>query len=203
MITGDLVGSSKLLDRGKVQTQVRSTLHKMNRAFRQDIVVGFAFSGGDEFQGLVKLGDKVFAMIKEFQKQLYPVKVYFGIGYGEISTPIAKTTVEMDGECFHHSRKAVEYAKKLHQEIVFITGNEEKDAILNTVLQLISALKSSWKDIHYRRIWKYEKLNTLEQVAEKEAVSLRAVSKTLQDAKYDAIRNAEEFICQELTLKRN
>ncbi|MDI6840202.1 MAG: SatD family protein [bacterium] len=194
VITDDIVRSSKLSNRAAVQSEIKSILHKINKRFANDIIVEFSFSGGDEFQGLVKLDSKVFTIIKEFQKQLYPVKTYFGVGFGKVTTDIAKTTVEMDGNCFHLSRDALEQAKKSSQEIVFFTGNKESDVVLNTVFLLISAIKSSWKDIHYRRIWEYEELGTLERVAKKEERSAREISKTLQDAKYNAIKRAEEFV---------
>ena len=200
-VTADLVKSTRLPNRAAVQEKVKEALRNINSKFNKEIVVKFSFSGGDEFQGLMRSAKAAFNIVKEFQKQLYPIKAYFGVGLGTLSTGLAKTTVEMDGECFRLSRQAIEQAKKDKQEIVFRTGDQEKDDALNTVMSLISAIKSSWKDIHYRRIWDYEQLGSLEKVAEKEKVSIRAISKTLQIANYEALKRAKEFVDKQLQVE--
>lgn len=43
---------------------------------------------GDEFQGLLNNPAYAIEIVKYIQRELYPVKLRFGIGIGEISTEI-------------------------------------------------------------------------------------------------------------------
>jgi len=193
VITGDLVKSREILERYKVQIKLQKVLNAVNKEFKDDILVNFSITLGDEFQGLLDKPEKSFDIIKEIQKEMYPVKISFGIGYGTISTKIAKKTTEMDGECFRKSREALLTAKKLKQEIIYNTGTDI-DLSVNTILRLMYSIKSDWKKIHYHRIWLYEKLGTLEKVAKVEKITKQMVSKMFIDIKYEDIRNAEETV---------
>jgi len=151
VITGDLVKSREISERYKVQIKLQKVLNAVNKKFRDDIVVNFSITLGDEFQGLLYTPEKSFDIIKEIQREIYPVRISFGVGSGTISTKIAKKTTEMDGECFRKSREALLEAKKLKQEIIYNTGTDI-DLSVNTILRLIYSIKSDWKKIHYHRI---------------------------------------------------
>lgn len=202
-ITGDLVKSREIPNRSRVQIKLANVLDKINKQFRDFIVVKFSITLGDEFQGLLKSPEKSYDIIKEIQKLLYPVKISFGISVGSISTKIMKKTTEMDGECFTHSRAALQKAKEENQSTVYITGNSEKDLTINTIIMLIDTIKNNWKERHYRRVWLYEKLGTHKKVANKEKISRQMITKILQIIKYKEIKSAEESLRKLLSFNRN
>ncbi len=175
-VTGDLIKSREIPNRSEIQVKLHNILNKINLCFRKEIAVKFSVTLGDEFQGLLNSLEKSFDIINEIQRLMYPVKISFGVGYGYISTKISKRTVDMDGECFMKSREALQQAKKSGEEIVYNTS-PDADLTINTIISLISAIKSDWKDIHYRRTWLYEKLGTLKKVAKSEKVSKQMISK--------------------------
>lgn len=199
VITADIIESRKITDRKNVQTKIKSMLKKINKRYKRIISVKFSLTLGDEFQGLIKDLVNSYELIKVIEKEMYPLKIRFGVGYGKVSTPFSQKIGEMDGECFVNSREALELSRKLNQNIAYKTGFEEKDLAINTILMLISAIKESWKDIHYRRVWLYEELKTYQEVARKEKVSIQMISKMFKNIKYDKIKKAEENLIKLLT----
>ena len=193
-IIGDIIRSRNILSRNKVQKNIRRILTYINRKLHSNIVVPFTIIRGDEFQGLVNNLSSGYEIILELEKLLYPIKISYGVGFGTISTTLEKTTAEMDGECFHRSRQAIEDRKQNEQSIVFQTGNPRLDTAINTILSLQSSIKASWKNIHYRRIMRYEKVGSIEKVADIERVSFQAVSKTMIQAKYKKFKASQDTI---------
>lgn len=144
-MTGDLIKSRKLPNRAKMQRKLKSVLNRINKRFNDKIVVPFSLIRGDELQGLIDDLLKSYEIVMEIENLLYPVKVRFGIVSGNLSIQIGKTTAEMDGECFHRSRKALDKAKELEKNLIFQTYNPSLDESVNAVLFLIGSIKKNWK----------------------------------------------------------
>ena len=194
VVTGDLISSKKVDNRAVLQEKVQGAMSKVNKEFRPYLIVPFNFTTGDEFQGLITEIKTSFDLAIKWKEALFPWRTRFGIGAGILSTPIAKTTSSMDGECFHRARKAIEVAKEEKKFLVYNTGNFILDTSVNMIILLMEVIQKDWKEIHYRRYWLYKKLGTLEKVAAKEGVSKQAIIKSLRVAKYEAILEAEESV---------
>lgn len=67
---------------------LHAVLEELNTAYRDTIASRFIITFGDEFQGLLSAADHVLDMIQLIQIRMYPVAIRFGIGIGELSTPI-------------------------------------------------------------------------------------------------------------------
>jgi len=197
-LTGDLVNSRDISRRRVAQNKLIKTAEAINKNFKESIAVKFSITIGDEFQGLISVGgdggglDKSYDVCRFAARMLYPFKIAFGVGYGGISTDIRVKTAEMDGECFSRSREALIDAKKNGRSIVYLTGNKTLDISVNTIIMLCDVIKNNWRDLHYRRIWKYEDMGTLEAVARSERVSFQMVDKSLKAARYGYIAAAEK-----------
>ena len=193
-ITGDLVDSRKLPDRQKVQKQLQNILIQVNRRYRQQIAVRFSIILGDEFQGLLFSPQPSYPLIREIQRQIYPVRVKFGVGIGPLATRIMPSTSSMDGVCLLNSRQALLLTKKSRATIVYQSEQTDYDRLINTIILLIDALQSHWQEIHYRRVTLYEQLGSRQAVARKEKVSPQMISKMFQDIHLEEIKKAEETL---------
>jgi len=193
VVTGDIVESRKIEQRDKFQQKLRKVLDEINQKFKKVIVVKFCFTLGDEFQGLINSLGESYTIVKKLQEMLYPVKICFGVGLGDISTKISKQTSGMDGECFLRSRAALEEAKRINQSVVYNTQTNI-DLAVNTIIKLLDAIKKDWKSHHYKRVQLYEQLGTLEKVAKAEKVSKQTVSKMFIYIKFNEVKQAEENI---------
>ncbi|MDI6757193.1 MAG: SatD family protein, partial [Endomicrobiia bacterium] len=177
----------------KTQEKLLVALESINKRFKDFVAVKFSVTLGDEFQGLLSGIEKSYDICRAIEKDLYPVKISFGVGVGNVSTNVARRTSQMDGKCFVRSRGALEKAKEEGQSIVFLSGGYSclPDLPLNTIVMLVDTIKQSWKDIHYRRVWRYEELKTLEAVARREKVSFQMIDKSLKAARHERILTAE------------
>jgi len=189
---GVVVKSRQISHRDVVQKKLDRAMSDINRQFKKYVAVKFDFTIGDEFQGLLYSPEKSYAIVREFQKILYPLKILFGIGDGFIKTSIARRTARMDGDCFVKSRDALENAKKLNQSVVYNARSGKLNSAVNTIVMLMDVIKSRWGKIHFRRIFAYEELGTFGKVARKEKVSRQMISKMFSDIKYGEIKKAEE-----------
>ena len=87
-IIGDIKESRKINDRNNVQNKLKAVLIKINQKYESAISAKFTITLGDEFQGLLCVGENVIDIIEEIRREMSPVQIRFGIGVGEINTDI-------------------------------------------------------------------------------------------------------------------
>jgi hypothetical protein len=116
------------------------------------------------------------------------------VGHGTIQKMGSKIPIEMDGQAFHRANTALTIAKKKKNVVQFDTGDDLFDLNINTIYQLINAIKNRWSEVNYKRYWKYKDLGTYDRVAEQEGVSPQAIWDSLRNANAIDILNAEETV---------
>lgn len=89
-IIGDIKNSKDIENRYEVQEKLKHILNNVNLNYKDSIKANFLITLGDEFQGLLSKSEDILEIVKYIQKEIYPVKLRFGIGIGGISTKIEK-----------------------------------------------------------------------------------------------------------------
>ncbi|MBM4040254.1 MAG: hypothetical protein FJ290_17245 [Planctomycetes bacterium] len=191
VLTGDIVSSRQVANRAQLQARLRKLLARVNNAYRELIVVPMTISGGDEFQGVVTLHERVPAILKDLAQGLLPVQVRVGVGVGTLSTGLAARAQEMDGEAFVRSRQAVEEAKRDDARLWFVTGDGFFDLAANAISRLLWAIRESWKPLHWRRAALKDQGWTEARIARAEGVRQASISGSLAWAGHAAVRNGE------------
>lgn len=108
-IIGDIKESKKIEKRSIMQKKLNKILGEVNELYDSDISAKFIITLGDEFQGLLNKGEHILDMIQYIQKKMYPVKIRFGIGIGEISTEIYhEAAIGADGPAYYAAREVLE-----------------------------------------------------------------------------------------------
>lgn len=153
-IIGDIKGSKAIERRKEVQENLALVLSEINDQYSEDIASRFMITLGDEFQGLLTNGTRIIQIISRIESRMHPVKLRFGIGVGEITTEInPHMAIGADGPGYYRARAAIEYLKeneKKKQTSVSdirleVDGeNQESQTFINTIFNLMTALKSSW-----------------------------------------------------------
>lgn len=106
----------------------------------------------DEFQGLFKETEQLFEIIDKIKFSLYPMEFRFGVGLGEIQTPIEGRSIsEIDGPAFWHARDAVtkvleENASQLSRILLSAGGDGSEFQLLNDSLKLCDFVENRWRD---------------------------------------------------------
>lgn len=198
VIVSDIIGSRKLNDyeRHEWQLFLKSAIVQVNENFFRFIEAPFMITKGDEFQGVLKSISSMHQIMMEFERLIFPLTLRFAVGYGAIQKMGSKIPIEMDGQAFHRAQAALNVAKKKKLSVVINTGNEDFDRMINTIYQLMYAIKSRWSDVNFKRYWKYQEIGTYERVAQDEGVSTQAVWDSLHHS------NAIDIIQAELTLNQ-
>jgi hypothetical protein len=156
-------------------------------------LVPFHVFAGDEFQGLLSIGQKFFEYIDFLEYHLYPLRFRMGIGIGLISTALKPSTQTMRGPAFVLARKAIELARK-NRNLYYLESDRKLDG-LTTILNLMGFIKNKWtKKVVFRRYMLYNQYQSIIRAAEKEKVSKEAVNKMIRHYGIRELRQAIDDI---------
>ena len=196
VVIADISGSKQLngMDRYQTQLFIKSAIVQINEEFRSFLDAPTTLTKGDEFQALIDTPGHSYKIVQMLQKMVYPISVRYGIGVGNIYRMGGVLPIEMDGPAFHRANRALQLAKKFKSSIWFISDNEYFDPLLNTIFQLISAIKSRWNDRHYQLYWDYQELGTYQKVAQTKNVTPQAICDVLKNSRATDVIQAEKNI---------
>lgn len=200
-IIGDIKDSRNLSNREEVQKQFRSVLQTINETYAEDIVAEFVITLGDSFQGLVKNKRVILPILFEIELAMSPVDFRFGIGLGEISTPIQRENSSgMDGTAYHRARQMIDTIEENESKyttsetnalICSGAGYQPTDNLLNAVLSLGTALKSKWTQRQKEIMFTYFSHGENQyKTADALKIGQSSVNKALNAAKYYTYRTA-------------
>lgn len=200
MIIGDLVQSKKIKNREKVQVKLKDTLEKINREKKDSIIAPLVLVRGDEFEGAFKNAAACYKAFVRVERSIYPSKVHGGIGIGRINTELSESVMEMDGPAFHHAREALKKLKRAKSGIFIHSDDPELDGELNTILDLLWAIRSGWTQRQRKMVDHYLTHEVpYGEVAKHFEITQSAVSRILSRAHLKAVERAEEFLTAKLS----
>lgn len=146
VIIADIVGSKKITDRNRVQTQLKQELKEIN-ATASHLLSPYTITLGDEFQAVYSNPQSILQDLLHITVRLFPIRIRFSIGIGAISTDInPNEALGMDGPAFYLARDGINCLKKVNHSVIQIYGsNTPCCALINTSLQLVMSLMDEWK----------------------------------------------------------
>ncbi|MBP7348753.1 MAG: hypothetical protein KA965_08740 [Butyrivibrio sp.] len=208
-IIGDMKASKKMDTRREIQVRLNAVLNQINEQYHADIAAKFIITLGDEFQGLLNRGSHLYEIIKYIQREMYPVKLRFGIGVGEINTAvISVAAIGADGPAYYAARESIEAVraqekklKKQATDIKLAQYEAEHFEIteINTMLTLLKIMEENWTDKQRYTIWDMEKNGgSQEECAERMKTSQSTVARRLADGNYLSYEKAKETISEAL-----
>jgi len=178
-------------ERYEGQLFLKSAIIQINEKFSDSIEAPFMITRGDEFQGVTKDLASGLETMLEFERLLFPLKLRYGIGKGEIQKMGSSIPIEMDGTAFHRANDAVNRAKKKKLFLLCNSGDAANDMLINSIFLLMNSIKTRWNENNYERYWNYKSLGTFEKVAKKENVSPQAIWDSMQNMRAIDIITAE------------
>jgi len=155
-VIADIIRSKSINARFAIQKRLEKILDNINTDYDKSIASKFMITLGDEFQGLLNSPVSVLDMIERIKLHMYPLRIRFGIGFGEIFTGINKEIpLGADGPAYYNAREMIDDIKKSERakmkycmDIKFCSNDIEKDnsydRLINTGLSLCSFLESKW-----------------------------------------------------------
>lgn len=152
---GDIIQSKKVKNRNEIQTKLKMILTEMNQDYEEEVAANFVITLGDEFQGLLSSSKNILHIVDRIQFELYPIRIRFGIGIGDIDTEINKDlAIGADGPAYHYARKMIdlikqgENGKKIGSANVMIYAEDNNNVVslINSNLQLCAFLERKWTE---------------------------------------------------------
>lgn len=150
-IIANIVDSKSIKERNDFQIKLKILLESINERFFSDIAAKFRITLGDEFQGLLHNPKHVLLIMDDINLSLYPLKVRWGLGVGEIPTTSSILDHrELDGPSYWNARKALDHIKKYNyygNSLTHLKTSDEDikfDTLINSFLQLQDTIRLSW-----------------------------------------------------------
>lgn len=119
------------------QDWVGTWVSLLNRTHRDELILPFTPTVGDELQGATIAASAVVEIL------LGGVKTggwWLGVGIGSVESPLQKTAARSRGTAFYNARDAVEAAKKSRHGFAVRTEESMLAADIQTVLELLAFL---------------------------------------------------------------
>lgn len=196
VIIGDIVQSRQIKNRAETQKTFSQAIADIDRHFKGTFLSPPTLTIGDEFQAVLQTTQDLFLMIHQFEIAMAPVQVRFGLGLGNIDTPINRqAAIGMDGSAFHHAREAIEQARRQNRKYLLITSVEEAQS-------KALALLLSWIDLNIQS-WSLDKLKILylhrqgkrqKEIAQSLNLTQPAISQHLNKPAFSLIIESEQFL---------
>ena len=188
-LIGDIKGSRNAQDRGALQQKLASTLEEVNRG-NESLHSPYTITLGDEFQAVYKNARRLFQDMWIILTGVYPYKIRFSIGLGELTTPInPRQAIGMDGPAFHHARKGIQDLKKTPYFFKVIGDSVPCGDLINQGLNLLSSLCNGWEKNRFHILLGLINGQGSKYMAQDLGISTVAVYKNKKAGALDVIRD--------------
>ena len=196
VIIGDIVSSRQIEDRAHVQTKFSAAIETLKRNNKKMFLSPPTLTIGDEFQAVLKSTTNLFLRIHQFEAEMSPVQLRFGLGLGKIDTPInTKAAIGMDGSAFHNARRAIETARNEKRKYVLFSSIEQEQSLAwQLILRWIDLTLQGWsmekqQILILNRMGKRQK-----EIASLLHITQPAVSQHINKKNFSLIVQSEEFL---------
>ena len=200
-IIADVISSKKIdhIQRRNLQSVLSNSLREINIEYSDKIESGFTLTLGDEFQGLLNDAGVCFEIAEKLQYTAAPYTLRFGIGIGEIYTDINRQwAIAADGPAYYLARESLDIIKseKIKSDFpVYLRTNDIDEGLINTALGYATEIFSHWSPKQSQSVYIEQYNNqTREQTAQQLGISVSALSRRLQAAKYEKYMKTKKIL---------
>ena len=183
VLIADIVSSRKIKDRDRIQKILGDLFKKINRN-SATILSPITITLGDEFQCVYSRADEIFSHIWKTLEAVYPERIRFSYGIGEITTKINKQqAIGMDGPAFYEAREGLIQLKK-DDYLLNLSIKDNKSSQVNfirNILYLLSNHIEGWKKNRIKIISLLEREKEIKSIAEELKISEQAVYKNISN----------------------
>jgi hypothetical protein len=109
VILGDLVRSRFIKDRGELQSEILSSLKRINRDFKEDIWAPLKITRGDEISGVLLTVKNLIKILTPIVDSVAPNMMRFVVAKGPLSAGVSTRDASLiDGPAFHLAEREME-----------------------------------------------------------------------------------------------
>jgi hypothetical protein len=177
-VFADVVRSRKRLDAKRLQRALERAARGIQRTFGDDLATAPTITSGDEIQILLRSPGGAFDAIFDLADRLHPLEARFGVGWGELATPLRPTTGSLSGPVFFRAREAIERAKRRDWTAVF-EGFGERTETLSVLADCALAIAYGWTPAQRESARAYLRRGTHEAAAKALGLHRTTVTRNL------------------------
>lgn len=200
-LIADVVGSRKTADRAALQARLGRILEQLN-ARNAGLLSPYTLTLGDEFQALFARADDVLRDAALIMAELYPVRVRFAFGLGDITTAInPKQALGMDGPAFYAARAAMSELKQGEDWFRIEGLPHAQQSLCNHSLQLLRQLIGKWRRPRFQILCGQLDGRTVKAMSESLGLSDKAIYKNISDGALAPIQGLFDDLVQHMNLR--
>lgn len=183
-LIADIVKSKNIKERIHFQEKLHGFFEKLS-ANSPYLLSPYTITLGDEFQAVYSHPGSVIHDAFTIISELYPVRIRFAFGCGEIITNInRKESIGMDGSAFYNARKGIDDLKKTGYSIIRFCGCSGNDyELINSSLSATMAVMGSWKKNTVAVFTELLKQRQVKDIIKDVDITQRAVYKIIETHK--------------------
>ena len=188
VLIGDIISSKKIPDRQKVQEKIRGVLAKLNKE-NMHLISPYTITLGDEFQAVLKNARHLFGDIITILYVIFPTKIRFSIGIGDIQTPVnPNQAIGMDGTAFYNARTGIDKLKECGCLVTIVNPEDACQKLIEQSLFLVSNKIVKWKQVRLQIFLDLCKNLPVKQMAKKMSITDKAIYKNIDDGELKIIK---------------
>jgi hypothetical protein len=196
-IIGDIKSSKAIPNRLDFQNSLND-IFKVISIDNKSIVSPYTITLGDEFQALYNSAKGLLTDIIRIMALLYPVRIRFSIGLGDIDTEInPKQALGMDGSAFHIAREGIirmkndEISRKAMPSITLNSDSKTQNSLLIDSFNIVSYMLERMSQNQLNILLGVVNNDSIPAIASKMDVSEQAVYKGIRK---DAMLLIKDYI---------
>jgi len=181
VLIADIVASKSIVKREITQEKLSDVLNLLSKN-NPSLVSPYTITLGDEFQAVFSKADSIFIEALEILSAVYPVKIRFSFGIGEIHTPInKKIALGMDGPAFYNARQGINKLKN-SGDLYSLEGlSIPQSNLIQESLSLFSYTCKNWNQNRLRVFTSMNGKVDIQNIAKELQISERAIYKNISE----------------------
>ena len=205
LLLTDVVGSRSIVNRKKFERSLATALAGAEKAYPQVLDKGIkVWKGLDEAVAVVRQPERLYELMEMLNGAIAPQKMRFVVVKGEMEKPDKEGDLSTaDGPVFPKAVTQMTALKKSGLLFDCNTGNEARDNLWRTQVNLLLLLQADWTEQQHRIYREYVQQGSQDGVAKVLKISQQAVSKTLKSIRAQQVRilqkNVQTWAETELT----
>ncbi|MGH7546251.1 MAG: SatD family protein [Gemmatimonadota bacterium] len=178
-VLADVVRSRSVTEAQALQSALESAASRLGRVFGDELAAEATITSGDEVQILLHSPESAFDVMLELVNAMHPMELRFGVGRGELQTPLRPTTGSLSGPVFYAAREALDRARRQGWAGVF-DGFGERSETLTVLADCALSIVGGWTPAQRESARAYLERGTQEAAAKALGLHRTTVTRNLE-----------------------
>jgi hypothetical protein len=202
VLTIDIVDSKKYSPKKQpvVKKEIREAFSKINKEYKEILLLPITPTIGDEYQGVVSPHWKILNLVDRFRTLLRlqgknKIDLHISIGMARGSITKEKEARLQEGPAFYLSRDGIDWLKDNRtRRTKILTEDDPVNKLIDLILTYQDMILLNWTEAQWQAVsWRDQGLN-LKEIGSKLDVAYQNIGKRLKAANFENYIRGREFL---------